>query len=779
MAGDRGAVRFRNAACVTLAACWLVGCGNREGNAPSPAPSVGATRATDLPSAATARVARSVLERSDSAFSSSALRGGSLATTSPDRASDAVRLETASGAARLEVVAEGAAPVPGELANGAVIFRDAFPDTDVVHAAHGSRFEELRVLHSPKAPATARYRLKSAGELRASRGTIEVVDGQGNVQLRSLPAFAIDAAGRRRALDVQIDTRGSEPVMIAKLDPAGLTYPITVDPTWVSGGPGAWPADTLVALNSIWIEGGGTTTGSAAVLDAAPGAVLTDSAELVVGLGSTLTGTAKANRVRVRLGGTIAGDVFTNALTNNGTVAGATHTPLALPLAITAPDQPSVVPGSADVALAAHQDLTLAAGAYRNASLGLGSASDPTVLTLSGGVYHFASLELGAASRLQCAQPCDVRVQGKLGPGLGSFIGPASGSGLAPGDVQLFVAGINGLTGTLGALPKAAAVGVGSTVHARLHVPNGTLWIRAGTEVTGTLVAKDLQIGLGASVTKDATGTCGPTDDGTPCTADSCDTATGTVHHDPLPAGTACDDASVCNGHESCDGAGTCQAGTPLAVDDGNECTADSCDPQAGAQHAPLTGAACNDGDACTQTDACQAGTCTGGNPVTCAPLDQCHDAGTCNPATGTCTQPAKADGSAATTQTPARRATRAKRARAPAQTPSPARPSISVTTPAPATPPLARAPNPPSPTARAATTQTLAPPARRARPARAAAACRQRWTTRTPAPRTPARPPEGSRTLRWPRARPVATATSATATRRATPPAPVSLAPP
>src|SRR5256714_15256148 len=56
-------------------------------------------------------------------------------------------------------------------------------------------------------------------------------------------------------------------------------------------------------------------------------------------------------------------------------------------------------------------------------------------------------------------------------------------------------------------------------------------------------------------------------------------------------------------------------------------------------------GAACNDGNACTRTDSCQAGVCTGTNPVVCAAADQCHDAGTCNPATGACSNPAKPDG--------------------------------------------------------------------------------------------------------------------------------------
>ena len=60
---------------------------------------------------------------------------------------------------------------------------------------------------------------------------------------------------------------------------------------------------------------------------------------------------------------------------------------------------------------------------------------------------------------------------------------------------------------------------------------------------------------------------------------------------------------------------------------------------------AKADGTSCSDGSACTQTDTCQAGTCTGSNPVTCTAADQCHDAGVCNPATGACSSPAKADG--------------------------------------------------------------------------------------------------------------------------------------
>jgi len=66
--------------------------------------------------------------------------------------------------------------------------------------------------------------------------------------------------------------------------------------------------------------------------------------------------------------------------------------------------------------------------------------------------------------------------------------------------------------------------------------------------------------------------------------------------------------------------------------------------PEDAATRPRFDGAACNDGNACTQTDTCQAGICLGSNPVVCAG-DQCHDAGTCDQATGTCTNPVKVDG--------------------------------------------------------------------------------------------------------------------------------------
>jgi hypothetical protein len=51
------------------------------------------------------------------------------------------------------------------------------------------------------------------------------------------------------------------------------------------------------------------------------------------------------------------------------------------------------------------------------------------------------------------------------------------------------------------------------------------------------------------------------------------------------------------------------------------------------------------DGNACTLADTCASGVCNGANPIVCTAVDVCHDAGTCAPATGVCSNPARPNG--------------------------------------------------------------------------------------------------------------------------------------
>jgi hypothetical protein len=112
----------------------------------------------------------------------------------------------------------------------------------------------------------------------------------------------------------------------------------------------------------------------------------------------------------------------------------------------------------------------------------------------------------------------------------------------------------------------------------------------------------------------------------------------------PLELGTGCDDGDLCTVNDTCDGMTvTCRAGTPV-VCVGDACNASTCNPGTGVcARTPLPDdTACEDGNRCTQTGSCQAGMCIGDNPVVCPAPDQCHDPGTCDVATGMCSNPPK-----------------------------------------------------------------------------------------------------------------------------------------
>src|SRR4030095_11377180 len=72
-----------------------------------------------------------------------------------------------------------------------------------------------------------------------------------------------------------------------------------------------------------------------------------------------------------------------------------------------------------------------------------------------------------------------------------------------------------------------------------------------------------------------------------------------------------------------------------------------TCNPGTGvcSNPAKANGSACDDGNACVQADTCQSGACVGSNPVVCTTLDPCHVAGVCDPETGFCSNPNATDG--------------------------------------------------------------------------------------------------------------------------------------
>src|SRR5262245_2649749 len=134
-------------------------------------------------------------------------------------------------------------------------------------------------------------------------------------------------------------------------------------------------------------------------------------------------------------------------------------------------------------------------------------------------------------------------------------------------------------------------------------------------------------------------------DDDNPCTMDICDQSTKfKCKHRPVTHGLSCSDGNACNGAEVCKGV-NCKSGRPLACDDHNPCTANSCDPVLGCVFAPVPdGTSCPAVGACSHAGICIAGECNPGPVTDCDDGNPCT-ADSCNPNTGGCTHVAAPNG--------------------------------------------------------------------------------------------------------------------------------------
>ena len=115
------------------------------------------------------------------------------------------------------------------------------------------------------------------------------------------------------------------------------------------------------------------------------------------------------------------------------------------------------------------------------------------------------------------------------------------------------------------------------------------------------------------------------------------------------PNGNACSDGNACTQIDTCQ-SGVCTGGSVVVCTASSAChQAGTCAPATGVCSDPgaPNGTACNDGSACTQIDGCVSGVCTGGSPVVCTASGACHAAGTCAPATGVCSDRVAPDGTA------------------------------------------------------------------------------------------------------------------------------------
>ncbi len=163
-----------------------------------------------------------------------------------------------------------------------------------------------------------------------------------------------------------------------------------------------------------------------------------------------------------------------------------------------------------------------------------------------------------------------------------------------------------------------------------IHTPNAATTCKIdGTCATSGICA--------AGVCKAPPSAC---DDGNACTDDACDAKKGCVHTNNTAK---CNDGNACTYSEACSG-GTCGGSLDVSVDDGNDCTIDSCDPVSGPSWTILgNGSGCGTAKACTggtclPTKPCGDGICAATETVSACPADCSTAGGQCAVGDGACT---------------------------------------------------------------------------------------------------------------------------------------------
>jgi streptogramin lyase len=347
---------------------------------------------------------------------------------------------------------------------------------------------------------------------------------------------------------------------------------------------------------------------------------LTAGIDSRVGVGEVLLAPVMTLRDRA-----VAGEIGANTMNIGPGVMTGPRSAFVAPPAAPVPGAFTV--GTTAVTVNLGQTRTLAPGKY-------GAVTVNGSLNLSGGLYEVQSLRLGADARVAALASASVRVQtGVAVSDRADLVGPA-GPGAA--GLRLIV------NGTIDGAVNALSMGVDVQLTALVVARNS---VRAGDRLVarGAIAARDVFIGNDSTLTFDDGFGCGSNatcNDNNACTTDACVDAVCVFTN--APDGTTCNDNNACTQTDTCE-AGVCSGSNPVVCAPSDQChVAGGCNPMTGTCSNPNApnGTACNDNDACTQTSTCQAGACTGGNPVVCAASDQCHVAGVCSPMTGTCSNP-------------------------------------------------------------------------------------------------------------------------------------------
>lgn len=254
----------------------------------------------------------------------------------------------------------------------------------------------------------------------------------------------------------------------------------------------------LLATNSIQIEQSCViVSGDLIVNNATVGPVF---GELALSLDRSVTTPAgykiAATSIDLDQSAAVGGDAYYNTLTNQGTIAGTLHTPLALPVFATLPPALVRPAGSDNVTVANGGQLTLDEGAYGDLVVGTSAT-----LHLTGGGYAFRSIAVGNGGAVRYAAATSIVVSGRANFGSTSTVQPETGSGLTAASMLIQVDGINGSDGALLSTPPSVHVGQSSTMSANLYATAGAIIFDRAVVGTGAFLARDILLARDSRLT--------------------------------------------------------------------------------------------------------------------------------------------------------------------------------------------------------------------------------------------------------------------------------------
>jgi hypothetical protein len=159
------------------------------------------------------------------------------------------------------------------------------------------------------------------------------------------------------------------------------------------------------------------------------------------------------------------------------------------------PEFQAGTPGSQDITVRNNRTEEIMLGAYNDISVRTNGT-----LIFTGGTYHLGNLDIGTRGKVIFRAPSVLLIKNRFAQSNSGYFGPGDQTGIDASNIQVFVEGINGNNGRINVEPKAAQVGVDTEYRANLYAPNGTIFLREKSDVTGSFIGKDIIVGTHADV---------------------------------------------------------------------------------------------------------------------------------------------------------------------------------------------------------------------------------------------------------------------------------------